>query len=291
MIIKLRYKMIGLLLCIVMAAVFIPRTNSPANLNILSDSGQAVALPVLMYHEIKYNKLGKDVITPYEFESDLKYLKGAGYQTITMSDLIAYVYDNTPLPEKPIILSFDDGYLNTYIFALPLLKKYQMKIVLSIVGKSTVDFTEYPDSNLDYSHVTWDQINELMQTGLVEIQNHTYNLHTATNQRYGCAKKKGETLSHYEEVLTEDIGGLQSLITEKTGSIPTTFAYPYGAVSKESVPILKKLGFKASLSCTYGINLISHDPEVLYGLRRICRSHGTNIKTLLTEAMKTLKYR
>jgi peptidoglycan/xylan/chitin deacetylase (PgdA/CDA1 family) len=95
----------------------------------------SVPIPIIMYHEIKTYKTGKDVITPYEFESDLKYLTGNNYHTITMTELINYVYEKKPLPENPIILSFDDGYLSTYKYAYPLLKKYNMKIVFSIIGK------------------------------------------------------------------------------------------------------------------------------------------------------------
>jgi hypothetical protein len=83
--------------------------------------GEPVYLPIIMYHEVKPCRAGKDVILPWEFENDLKYLSANNYTTITMSDLIDYVYNDGELPEKPIILSFDDGYLNTYVYVLPLL--------------------------------------------------------------------------------------------------------------------------------------------------------------------------
>jgi len=78
-----------------------------------------VLLPIIMYHEVKPNKSGKDAIQPWEFEADLKWLADNGYTTIVMADLFAYVRDGTPLPEKPIILSFDDGYYNNYVYVLP----------------------------------------------------------------------------------------------------------------------------------------------------------------------------
>lgn len=250
-----------------------------------------IVVPIMMYHEVKPFKTRKDVITPYEMESDLKYLKENGYTTITMTNLVDYAVGKGELPEKPIVLSFDDGYLNNYIYVLPLLKKYDAKIVLSIIGKNTDDFTRIPDKNLDYSHVTWGQINEMVETGRVEIQNHTYNLHLITRKRYGCQKNKGESEEHYEQVLTEDIGGLQKEITAATGSTPNTFTYPYGQVSPESYPVIKRLGFKASLTCDYGVNLITRNPQVLYGLKRVCRVHGVPIQKALQSVMKTLRYR
>ena len=126
-----------------------------------------VLLPIIMYHEVKPNKSGKDAIQPWEFEADLKWLADNGYTTIVMADLIAYVRDGTPLPEKPIILSFDDGYYNNYVYVLPLLQQYSARIVLSLLGRNTDDFTEWPSESIDYAHVTWDQLNEMLDTGLV----------------------------------------------------------------------------------------------------------------------------
>lgn len=143
-------------------------------------------LPIIMYHEVKPNKSGKDAIQPWEFEADLKWLADNGYTTIVMADLIAYVRDGTPLPEKPIILSFDDGYYNNYVYVLPLLQQYSGAHRPLALGRNTDDFTEWPSESIDYAHVTWDQLNEMLDTGLVEVQNHSYNLHACTSERHGC---------------------------------------------------------------------------------------------------------
>lgn len=251
-------------------------------------NGDPVYLPIIMYHEVKTYKAGKDVILPREFENDLKYLLENNYTTITMNDLIDYVYSDVPLPEKPIILSFDDGYLNNYVYVLPLLKQYNMKIVFSIIGKNTDDFTNIPDNNLDYSHVTWDQLNEMLDSGCVEVQNHTYNLHKYSKSQIGCKQRANESDADYEKILVEDIGKLQEEITQKTGCTPTTFAYPYGRSSNNTDAILKKLGFKATLTCDYGINNITKDPDCLFGLKRICRSHNQSMGKFLIEAFKTI---
>ncbi len=231
-----------------------------------------VRLPIIMYHEVKTCNTGKDVILPSEFEKDLKYLLEYKFETITMKDLIDYVYDSAPLPQNPIILTFDDGYLNNYRYVFPLLKKYKMKIVFSIIGKNTDDFTNIPDDNLDYSHVTWAQLHEMVSSGYVEVQNHTYNMHK-TSKRFGCSIKPGESDPDYEKALKGDIERLQALIKLSTGAEPTAFAYPYGKYCEKTDEILKKMGFKATLSCRYGINLISMNPDDLWGLKRLCRSH------------------
>ena len=293
MIIKIRYKIISIALLSIFFVIilFASLKNNISEVNTISLKQNSVCVPIIMYHEVKSFKLGKDVISPYEFESDLKYLSKNNYTTITMTQLINYVYNNKDLPKNPIILSFDDGYLNNYVYVLPLLKKYNAKIVFSIIGKNTDDFTQILDDNLDYSHVTWDQLNEMIDSGNVEVQNHTYNLHAVNKGRIGCAQMSGEALSHYEKIMKDDIGKLQEEITVMTGETPNTFTYPYGRSSKNTDAILKELGFQATLSCDYGVNLITKDANGLYGLRRICRSHGQSVEKVLTEAIKTLKYR
>ncbi len=265
--------------------------NNLMEITSVSSIEDKVYVPIMMYHQIKYKDLGKDVISPDEFKSDLNYLKENNYNTITMSQLINYVYDGIDLPDNPIILSFDDGYLTTYKYVYPLLKEYDMKIVLSIVGKSTDDFTKVFDDNLNYAHLSWDQIQEMEQSGHVEIQNHTYNLHFVRNGRYGCYQKKNESLSEYESIITEDVNALQSRVRDITGFEPNTFTYPYGKYNDNTESIIKKLGFKATLSCTYGVNVIRvEDKDALFGLKRICRSHNQSIQKLIKGGMETLKY-
>ena len=88
----------------------------------VSTKPNGIVLPIIMYHEIKPYKAREDVITPYEIESDLKYLKANRYTTITMTDLIDYVNDQKKPPGNSIVLSFDDGHYNNYAYVFPLLK-------------------------------------------------------------------------------------------------------------------------------------------------------------------------
>jgi peptidoglycan/xylan/chitin deacetylase (PgdA/CDA1 family) len=249
-----------------------------------------IIVPIIMYHQVKNSGLGNDVISPNEFESDLKYLKENHYNTITMTQLIDYVHDKKELPQNPVILSFDDGYLSTYLNVYPLLKEYNMKIVLSIIGKSVDDFSKVCDENINYSHVTWDEVKEMQQSGLVEIQNHTYNLHKISKERYGCSQMANESLEDYKKFLSNDINTLQKEIMSVTGNSPNTFTYPYGKYNEKIETIIKKLGFKATLTCRFGVNVINNDPDTLYSLKRIRRAHNQSIKKMLKEGMDTVKY-
>ena len=86
-------------------------------------------------------------------------------------------------------------------------------------------------------------------------------------------RKKGEPVEAYQQALREDVGKMQSRMEEMTGVIPTTFVYPFGAVSEESTAILQEMGFRAALTCEEKVNLIvPGKPERLYSLGRFLRT-------------------
>lgn len=255
----------------------------------VSANSAAARVPIMVYHDVK-SKITNYTITPNEFESDLKFLQENHYTTVTINDLIDYVHSEKELPEKPIVLSFDDGYLSNYKYVFPLIQKYNAKIVFSIIAKNTDDFTRVPDDNIEYSHVTWSQLKEMVDSGLVEVQNHTYNLHSTQKKgRIGCKQMYGETDAHYAAALSEDLLKCQDEIRTNLGVTPNTFVYPYGEKSKNSDSILRSLGFQATLTCNYGVNLVARNPDALFDLKRICRTHGTSLEKALNAAFKTLK--
>lgn len=262
---KLNYKIIVTLIMLVLVA-----TTICVYTNVNASEPNGIKLPIIMYHSILKDKSrsGKYIISPDVFENDLKYIKNHGYNTINMTELIDYVYNNVPLPEKPIIITFDDGHYNNLTYAVPLLEKYNMKAVISIVGKYTDTFTDTNEANTNYSYLRWCDITSLIDTNIIEFQNHTYNLHNNSNSRIGCAKKKNESLEQYKEILSQDICKLQNEFNEHTGYTPNTFTYPFGSISNDSTDILKSLGFKASLSCSSGINYITKDIDCLFLLKR-----------------------
>lgn len=236
-----------------------------------------IAVPIIMYHSIlKNSHLGKYVITPEEFEDDIRYLSEHKYNSITMADLINYVYNNGDIPLNPVMITFDDGNLNNYLYGQPVLKKYNMKAVVSVIGSYTEAFSKvpYPTNDPAYAHVSWDQIKAMSDSGYFEIQNHSYDLHHIS-KRNGSKRRKGESLESYRNMLVSDVMKLQNKLTTTCGITPNTFTYPYGAISKESNEILKEMGFKATLTCSEGVNLINKDiKDPLYGLKRYNRPHG-----------------
>jgi hypothetical protein len=116
-----------------------------------------------MYHALTYEKQYQNrfFISPKIFEKDLKYLKENNYSTVTIRDLINYVDNGVPLPEKPVLITFDDGYYNNYLYAYPLLRQYNMKAVISVIGSQTDKYSKINNKNSYYAYLTWNDIAEI----------------------------------------------------------------------------------------------------------------------------------
>lgn len=273
--VKIKY-LILIIICLVLisSSVYIPAVN------VISTAAKpAVRLPIIMYHHVlkDRSKLGKYIVSPKEIEKDILYLKEQGYTTIVMEDLINFVYNKAELPEKPIMLTFDDGYYSNYTYVLPLLEKYDCKAVISITGSYIDKSTAEGKLNPAYSYLTWDLVKELVQSPYVEIQNHSYGMHEIC-ERKGCSIMKGETYEEYSREMINDVGKLQNVIEEKTGYKPTTFTYPYGFVCIECNEILQKMGFMATLSCYEGVNILTGKKDELFELKRFNRPSGVSQK-------------
>lgn len=249
---------------------------------------EPVKLPIIMYHSIldSDHKAGTYVITPKQLENDMKYLKENGYTTISVNELVEYVKGEGMLPEKPIMLTFDDGYYNNYSYLYPLLKKYNMKAVISIIGKYTDLYSSGDEiMNNNYSHLTWDEMREMVASGHIEIQNHSYDMHSDQTRR-GVRKVFGEDEAEYELKIAEDIELLQREINSNLGVTPKAFTYPFGFFNDESEKVVRELGFEVSFSCYERVNTITRDPECLYRLGRFNRPSGPSTKEFFAKIEK-----
>ena len=265
-------------------------TRGTAVRPVQGDAGEEIGLPVIMYHHILESSklLGAYVITPTELENDFKWIQKEGYTPVVVADLLAYVHDGAPLPEKPIMITFDDGYESNYVYAYPLLQKYGFKAVINIFGRCTDEFTQTEDKHINYSHITWNEIQEMADSGLVEFQNHSYNMHSnARGQRKGIQKLYSEDAAAYRKALTGDLGKLQEEFREHLGYAPPAFAYPFGFIEPAADSILRDMGFQATFSCEEKIHYISRDPESLYKIKRFNRPHNMNTADFFAKMEKT----
>lgn len=237
-------------------------------------------LPIIMYHHItkKPSLVNNYTVLLDTFENDLKYIKEKGYNTITVSQLIAHEETGTALPENPIMITFDDGFESVYAYAYPLLQKYEMTAVLSVVGEYIDRYTENPDHRLQYSCCDWNEIRELDESGVIEIQNHTYNLHSMDKGRRGCSKKQGESPEEYVKLLKGDLSLMQQKLIEKIGRPADAIAYPFGSRCDLTDQTVKEMGFKAALTCDEKTNLIGSSEDYLFKLGRFNRKGSYSTK-------------
>ena len=156
-----------------------------------------------------------------------------------------------------------------------MLKKYGFTAVGFAIGALADYYSEIDDHNLNYSNLTWNEIKELCEGGVIDIQSHSYDLHKNTGNRSGIKKKKSETLEQYSEFLAEDTAKMNEKMLEYAGKKPVAIAYPFGSYSKESADILKKCGIKMAFTCEERVNIIKKaESEWLFGLGRYNRPEG-----------------
>ncbi|MDR2182567.1 MAG: polysaccharide deacetylase family protein [Clostridiales bacterium] len=232
--------------------------------------GEVAEVPIIMYHALESTPDNRWEITAEEFESDLKYMVENGFTAVVMQDLIDFVHKGKKLPEKPIVISFDDGRMPTMDIILPMLQNYDAKITMAIIGHETDHYTEIVNQGKGsrHPHMTWEQVAAAHASGRVEIQSHTYNLHG----RNGAKKLRGESNEDYRRRLLTDLQKFAEVLHENTGIVPSSLAYPLGAISDVSDDIIKEAGYVASLSCEQKSNIIRvGDANSLFSLKRYLR--------------------
>ena len=245
---------------------------------------EAVEVPIIMYHKVTKDsgQLGKFAISPEELEADMAYLRESGYEAVTMQALIDFVLGGGELPPQPVVLTFDDGYFSDYHYVYPLARRYGIPVVCSIIGKMADEYTAEGREDIIYPHLTWPQVEEMASSGLVEIQNHGYDLHCTRAGGTGAKKRRSESRGAYAERLGEDLIKLQVRVEEHLGQVPSTFTYPFGAKSEGSDEILKSLGFQASLMVEGKRNaVVRGDVDCLFSMGRIIRPHGRSLERIL----------
>ena len=207
-------------------------------------------VPILMYHHISApppdaDDIRRDLsVTPQDFEAQLRYLKKAGYHSITLRDLIYYLAIGRPLPPKPIILTFDDGYRDNYTHAYPLLKKY------GFVG--TFFLITAPIDQGDEEYVSWDQVREMSAAGM-EFEPHSYTHPDLRDQPV--------------DYIVWQVLASKEAIEERTGKTARFFSYPSGMYDQQVVDVLRSAHFWGAVTINQGDRQSSEHPFELKRIR------------------------
>ena len=218
-----------------------------------------VRVPILMYHHIADSPPGADPIrrdlsvSPQAFEAQLRYLVEAGYRPITLRDLIYHLTLGASLPEKPVILTFDDGYENNYTNAYPLLKKYGFVGTFFIVTE--------PVDRGRAGYMSWAQI-EIMSTGGMEI-----GAHSSTHPDL-----RGKSVDY---IIWQAVGSKEA-IEARIQQPVRFFSYPSGRYDEQVVNVLHSANFWGAVTIETGTDQSSRWP---FELRRIRVQGSDNLKT------------
>ena len=247
-------------------------------------------LPIVMYHQVSKNpnRAGAYCVTLEELETDFRYIKDCGYTAVTTEQLLNAIDGKAALPEKPIIITFDDGFESVAQYVEPLLRQYGLCAVVSVVGAYTDLYSHSDDHSVNYAYLTWDEIKQLSGEACIEIQNHSYDLHKLDNCGHkGAKKRSGESEAEYRAFLQNDLQKMQDLFEEKGIKRPTAFTYPFGCYSKESRAILQAMGFRAAYICEEKMNYVDYDnTDWLFRLCRYNRPHGVNTALFFSKLLE-----
>ncbi len=265
------------------------------SLIVIEVSAQKNSFKTLCYHNVVDKITDEKLmnITTDQLISHFKWLKENGYTVISIDDILRAKRDEKVLPEKSVLLTFDDGYGSFYTRIYPLLKLYNYPAVYGLVGK----WQDTPmNQNFLYGTVsksrkillTWEQIREMIDSGLVEIGSHSFNAHYGilanyqgnskafyTALAYDKKTQQYETEEAYIKRVEDDIVRSSDIIFKHTGKRPRVMLWPYGAYNSIVKQLAKKHGMPISMTLDNGINT----PDDLPAIKRILVENDVSFDT------------
>jgi peptidoglycan/xylan/chitin deacetylase (PgdA/CDA1 family) len=200
-------------------------TASPVPTASWSHQGPGTVLaPILLYHQIAVSQTNSRYYTsPEKFDAQMKLLHDWGYSSITTELLVKAIKEGADLPLHPVLITFDDGDLNVYTAAFPIMQKYGFTGVLYIVG----NYVGIP------GYMNTDQIKEMAAAGW-EVGSHSMS--------HLDLKSLDEQRQRYEIVMSREI------LESELGVPVLTFAYPYGISSTGIIDYAQFAGYVAGMS-------------------------------------------
>lgn len=217
----------------------------------INPKARQAKVPVMMYHDILPEKQVFFDVTPTEFEQHLELIRAKGLTPISMDQLMLHLQTGAALPEKPILLTFDDGYAGHYTYVYPLLKKYNYPAVFSI-------YTAKVGKHMGRSSLTWEQVRELAKDPLITIASHSVNHKVMTELTESGVQTE---LQQSKQILETELG------------IPIRyFTYPEGNYNAKVAGAVQAAGYVAALTMSNSDEKLAGESESLLAIGRIGQS-------------------
>ena len=216
-----------------------------------------LSIPIITYHKFCLGESTDDyTINIDHFKLQMEFLKENDYRVISVSQLLECI-ENNFFPEKPVVITIDDGFRSVYTLAFPVLKEYNFPATLFL-------YTDFVGNGSN--QLSWSEVKE-MSDGGIEIGSHTLSHANLLTQ------KPNESYIDYLSRIKKEIFLSKTILEKNTGEPVLSFAYPYGVYSQEIRMMAKQAGYKALLNVNNMNNSIPIDPYSLN--RQIIPSNGS----------------
>jgi len=217
----------------------------------------ANAIPVLMYHHVS-TAPGLVTVSPRTFHAHMAALARAGYTTLSAAQLHGYLSGTQTVPDKSVVITFDDGYLDNYIYAYPVLKALGLHaIIFAVTGWIGIGAARPIDSapacpdhktckaaiaagQADAVMLRWTEIETMEASGTIEVHSHSHR-HVPWDQRYTDLT---ERLAH----LREDLSTSMQTLQQRLGARAYHLCWPWGKFDADYQRVAAELGFTAQYS-------------------------------------------
>lgn len=233
-------------------------------------------VPVLLYHSIVEEPGSYLEVSPETFDAQMRFLAENGYHAVTTQELIDYVYHGGELPDKPVLISFDDGYQNNYDYAWPILREHDLKATIYAIGVS-VGHDRYKDTQFEMTpHFGFEEARRMVESGVIDVQSHTYDMHqwppfeSGDRIRQTMAPLEGEIYDDYAAALNRDVAAYNQIAKKELGYEFTSLAFPGGDYTTLTEVLVHQAGIPVTMSTqTDNRNILVRGlPQSLYALSR-----------------------
>lgn len=257
----------------------------------LPDETVSRDVPVLMWHNLAEESSGDMTISVDTFRAQIEALHEAGFKTVSLQQLYDYVHFGTELPEKPIVLTFDDGYFSNYEYAFPILQEYDMQATIFAIGVSVGKDTYKDTDHAMTPHFGADEAREMVDSGLISVQSHTFDMHQWPPFEDGNAQVRetllpfdGEADADYEAAVEADFAESRELLESITGQPVNALAFPEGAYVTLTQDALRSAGAELTFTTVRAVNTVVKGlPQSLCAMPRFGMTESADMSALVAE--------
>lgn len=257
----------------------------------LPDETVSRDVPVLMWHNLAEESSGDMTISVDTFRAQIEALHEAGFKTVSLQQLYDYVHFGTELPEKPIVLTFDDGYFSNYEYAFPILQEYDMQATIFAIGVSVGKDTYKDTDHAMTPHFGADEVREMVDSGLISVQSHTFDMHQWPPFEDGNAQVRetllpfdGEADADYEAAVEADFAESRELLESITGQPVNALAFPEGAYVTLTQDALRSAGAELTFTTVRAVNTVVKGlPQSLCAMPRFGMTESADMSALVAE--------